>query len=74
MIEEVRKKSKLLALIIRNHHECEGVDFLTPNEYSQQVAYMHHPQGKVIDAHVQKCGFDTGSTGDKKGQIACRFL
>lgn len=52
MIEEVRKKSKLLALIIRNHHECEGVDFLTPNEYSQQVAYMHHPQGKVIDAHV----------------------
>ena len=25
---------------------------MTPNEYSQQIAYMHHPTGKVIDAHV----------------------
>ena len=31
---------------------CEGVDFITPSEYSQQVAYMHHPKGKLIDAHV----------------------
>lgn len=51
-IEEVKKKDKLLALIIRDNYTCEGVDFLTPNEYSQQVAYMHHPTGKVIDAHV----------------------
>lgn len=51
-VEEVRKKNKLLALIIRNDYACEGVDFLTPNEYSQQVAYMHHPIGKSIDAHV----------------------
>lgn len=51
-IEEVRKKNKLLAMIIRNDYDCNGVDFITPNEYSQQVAYMHHPTGKVIDAHV----------------------
>lgn len=51
-IEEVRKKDKLLALIIRDNYVCEGVDFLTSNEYSQQVAYMHHPTGKIIDAHV----------------------
>lgn len=51
-IEEVKKKSKLLAMIIRNDYDCEGVDFVTPNEYSQQVAYMHHPEGKMIDAHV----------------------
>lgn len=51
-IEEVSKKNKLLAMIIRNDYKCEGVDFITPNEYSQQVAYMHHPAGKVIDAHV----------------------
>ena len=50
--EEIRKKNKLIAMIIRNNYECQGVDFLTPNEYSQQVAYMHHPEGKVIDAHV----------------------
>lgn len=51
-IEEVKKKEKLLAIIIRNNYKYDGVDFITPNEYSQQVAYMHHPTGKVIDAHI----------------------
>lgn len=51
-VEEIKKKDKLLAMIIRNNYECRGVDFITPNEYSQQVAYMHHPAGKIIDAHV----------------------
>lgn len=51
-VEEIKKKHKLLAMIIRDDYACEGVDFITPDEYSQQVAYMHHPAGKVIDAHV----------------------
>jgi mannose-6-phosphate isomerase-like protein (cupin superfamily) len=51
-VEDIKKKDKLLAMIIRNDYICEGVDFITPSEYSQQVAYMHHPTGKVIDAHV----------------------
>lgn len=51
-VEIIKKKNITLAMIIRNDHDCEGVDFLTPNEYSQQVAYMHHPTGKIIDAHV----------------------
>lgn len=51
-VEEVKKKNKLLAMIIRNDYECEGVDFITPDDYSQQLAYMHHPTGKTIDAHV----------------------
>ena len=51
-VEEVKKKDKLLAMIIRNDYECDGVDFITPNEYSQQLAYMHHPTGKAIDAHI----------------------
>lgn len=51
-IEEIKKKDKLIALIIRNNYVSDGVDFITPDEYSQQVAYMHHPAGKTIDAHV----------------------
>ncbi len=50
-IEEIKKKNKLIALIIRNEYSCEGVNFITPDVYSQQVAYMHHPAGRVIDAH-----------------------
>lgn len=51
-VEEIKKKDRLLAIVIRNEHKCDGVDFITPNEYSQQVAYMHHSTGKVIDAHI----------------------
>ncbi len=51
-VEVVQKKNRTLAMIVRDDHKCEGVDFLTPAEYSQQVAYMHHPAGKTIDAHV----------------------
>ena len=52
MMEIIRKKNKVLAYIIRDDHKCEGVDFITPDDYSQQVAYMHHPEGKIIDAHI----------------------
>lgn len=51
-VEEVKKNNKLLAMIIRNDYVCDGVDFVTPGDYSQQVAYMHHLTGEVIDAHV----------------------
>ena len=51
-LDFIKKKNKLLALIVRDNYPKDGIDFLTPNDYSQQVAYMHHPTGKVIDAHV----------------------
>ena len=51
-MEIIKKKNKVLAHIIRNDHQCDGVDFITPDDYSQQVAYMHHPKGKEIVAHV----------------------
>ena len=50
--QSIKKKNKVIAIIIKNNYDCEGVDFITPDEYSQQVAYMHHPTGKIIDAHV----------------------
>ena len=51
-VETVAKRDKVLAYIIRNDYKCEGIDFITPSEYSQQLAYMHHPTGKLIDAHI----------------------
>lgn len=51
-IEEIKKKDKLIAVIIRDDYSCEGVNFITPEDYSQQVAYMRHSTGKKIDAHV----------------------
>lgn len=50
--EIIAKKGKIIAMIIRNDYEVDGVDFITPGDLSQQVAYMHHQEGKTIDAHV----------------------
>ncbi|NCY22787.1 hypothetical protein EBX31_12635 [bacterium] len=38
--------------IIRHGRKGKGIHFLTPNHYSQQVAWMSHKKGKMIDAHV----------------------
>ena len=52
MIEEIKYNEKLLAIIIPGDFNKEGIHFFTPNDLSQQLAYMHHPKGKVIEPHV----------------------
>ncbi|GAM09922.1 hypothetical protein OR1_02204 [Geobacter sp. OR-1] len=31
-----------------------GCSFFTPVNYSQQLAYMHHPVGKIIESHLHE--------------------
>lgn len=52
MIERIKNGDKELALIIRHSFEKDGVEFFTPNTYSQQVGYMNRPVGYVIPPHV----------------------
>ena len=52
MIESITYHNQLLALIVGHKFEETGIHFFTPNELSQQLAYMHHPTGKVIQPHV----------------------
>jgi mannose-6-phosphate isomerase-like protein (cupin superfamily) len=51
-VEEIRHRGELLALIVRDEYSSPGISFFTPNDLSQQLAYMRHPAGKVIAAHV----------------------
>lgn len=51
-IEEIKAKDEVLAIIIRSNDEAQGVKFYTPNEFSQQIASMGHPKGKIIQPHV----------------------
>lgn len=52
-IETIKHNEKILAIIIRASFEpSEAIHFFTPNEFSQQLAYMQHPAGKKIQAHV----------------------
>jgi mannose-6-phosphate isomerase-like protein (cupin superfamily) len=52
MIEQITYHSQLLALIVSHRFSEPGVHFFTPNNLSQQLAYMHHPTGKIIPPHV----------------------
>ena len=52
MIEEIKHHDQLLAIIIYHDFNQPGIHFFTPDELSQQLAYMHHPNGKEIEPHV----------------------
>ncbi|MFH1184162.1 MAG: hypothetical protein V1755_03875 [Chloroflexota bacterium] len=51
-IEQVVSGSDILAIIVRHDFAGSGVRFFTPSEFSQQLGYMQHPVGKVIQPHV----------------------
>ncbi len=52
MIKEIKHNNMLLAIVIPSTYHKPGISFLTPNELSQQLAYMEHPKGHEIAAHV----------------------
>ncbi|NMF62105.1 hypothetical protein [Brasilonema octagenarum] len=52
MMEQIIYHDQLLAVIISNKFDKPGIHFFTPNELSQQLAYMRHPKGKIIQPHV----------------------
>jgi len=52
MIETLKSGDQLLAVIVSAKFREHGIHFFTPNDLSQQLAYMRHPAGKVIDPHV----------------------
>jgi len=43
---------KTYAIILCADHSGEGIDFFTPNNFSQQLGYMNRPKGYVINPHV----------------------
>ncbi len=52
LVKQIEYNGKILAIIIKNDYSKDGVEFFTPNDFSQQLAYMKHPKGKRIDAHT----------------------
>jgi len=54
MIERITNKNVEIALIIRSSFKKEGIEFFTPNNYSQQIGYMNRPEGYVIKPHIHK--------------------
>lgn len=51
-VVEIRHKGTLLAMIVSHRFREPGIHFFTTGDLSQQLAYMHHPAGKIIEPHV----------------------
>ena len=53
MIDTIKDSNDvILAIIVRQDYDRPGISFFTPDDFSQQLAYMHHPAGHVILPHV----------------------
>lgn len=52
MLEEIRHDGRIMAIILRASFSKPGIHFFTPDDYSQQLGYMLHPRGKLIEPHV----------------------
>jgi mannose-6-phosphate isomerase-like protein (cupin superfamily) len=52
MIEYIKSNDNLLAIVISHNFDKEGIHFFTSDDLSQQLAFMRHPVGKVIEPHV----------------------
>jgi len=46
------KKGTIIAIIVYNDYQKEGVGFFTAANFSQQLAFISHKSGKTIGAHV----------------------
>ena len=51
-IETIIHGLEPIALIIRAEYDEPGIQFFTPANFSQQLAFIRHPPGHKIAAHV----------------------
>jgi len=52
MIERISHKGRLFSIIIKASFRKDGIEFFTPDDFSQQLAYMKRPKNYSISPHV----------------------
>ena len=44
----------IVAIIIRADFKKDGIEFFTPEHFSQQLGYMNRPKGYIVEPHIHK--------------------
>jgi mannose-6-phosphate isomerase-like protein (cupin superfamily) len=52
LVEQIDVDGQVAAILVRAGFRQPGIHFFTPDSFSQQLAYMRHPAGKIIDPHI----------------------
>lgn len=75
---EIKNGDTVLAMVIKANYDKDGITFFTKDEYSQQLAFMHHPKGHVIVPHVhnevfREILYTKEVIAVRKGKLRCDF-
>jgi len=54
VIKKITHKNRIIAIIIESSYRNDGITFFTPDDFSQQLAYMKRPLGYQIAPHIHK--------------------
>jgi mannose-6-phosphate isomerase-like protein (cupin superfamily) len=78
MIQQIIHGNKILAIIIKRNFQKDGIEFFTPDDFSQQLAYMKRPKGYIIKPHVhniveRKVQYTQEVLFIKKGKVRVDF-
>ncbi len=52
MINYINQNNLILGIVIRYKFKKDGIEFFTPDDFSQQLGYMNRPKGYIIPPHV----------------------
>ena len=79
MVNTIYDQDKhIIAIIVKGNYDKPGISFFTPDDFSQQLAYMHHPAGHVILPHIhnevrREVLYTKEVLVIKKGKMRCDF-
>jgi mannose-6-phosphate isomerase-like protein (cupin superfamily) len=51
-IEHITNNEQIIAIVLRKEFNRDGIEFVTPSHFSQQLGYMRRPKGYTIPPHV----------------------
>jgi hypothetical protein len=77
-IEHVTIDEVVAAIIVRSSFNPDGIQFVTPDDYSQQLGYMRRPAGYKIQPHIhlqveRKASFTQEVLYVRKGRVRVDF-
>ena len=77
-IETIKNGQNIIAIILYNDYLAEGIKFFTPNEFSQQLAFISRDSGEIIQAHThniakREVSYTQEVLVIKKGKIRVNF-
>ena len=79
MVNTIYDQDKhIIAIIVKGNYDKPGISFFTPDDFSQQLAYMHHPAGHIILPHIhnevrREVLYTKEVLVIKKGKMRCDF-